>query len=180
MGLVFSWPCRPVAQLIAIKACAKAPAVLAELNVNRGPGGGSLDRGSGDRLNERGQHSFHPTPPPGHRNIALNRSALLQVKECSRCGRSILLQYLRQLGGIHRNLSRLIFAEQLGCIRRHGAPSGILLIRRFTSEPSSQPRTETSLRSPVGHRVGLASLMTGMPLPVQLPPLSSSRAKQPG
>jgi hypothetical protein len=28
-------------------------------------------------------------------------------------------------------------------------------------------------------RVGLASLMTGTPLPFQLPPLSSSRAKQP-
>jgi hypothetical protein len=35
---------------------------------------------------------------------------------------------------------------------------------------------------PVGHRLGLASLMAGTlpPLPFQLPPLSSSRAKQPG
>jgi hypothetical protein len=32
----------------------------------------------------------------------------------------------------------------------------------------------------LSHRLGLASLMTGSPLPVQLPPLSSSRAKQPG
>jgi hypothetical protein len=37
-------------------------------------------------------------------------------------------------------------------------------------------------RYPLGHRLGLASLMTGTlpPLPFQLPPLSSSRAKQPG
>ena len=35
---------------------------------------------------------------------------------------------------------------------------------------------------PVGHRLGLASLMAGTlpPLPFQLPPLSSSRAKQLG
>jgi hypothetical protein len=32
----------------------------------------------------------------------------------------------------------------------------------------------------LGHRVGLASLLTGTVLPVQRPPLSSSRAKQPG
>jgi hypothetical protein len=31
-----------------------------------------------------------------------------------------------------------------------------------------------------GHRVGLASLMTGTLVPLQLLPLSSSRAKQPG
>jgi hypothetical protein len=31
-----------------------------------------------------------------------------------------------------------------------------------------------------GQRVGLASLMAGTPVPRQLPPLSSSRAKQPG
>jgi hypothetical protein len=35
-------------------------------------------------------------------------------------------------------------------------------------------------REQLGHRLGLASLMIGTPLPVQLPPLSSSRAKQPG
>jgi hypothetical protein len=35
-------------------------------------------------------------------------------------------------------------------------------------------------RQPLGHRLGLASLMVGTPLPFQLPPLSSSRAKQPG
>src|SRR5205809_431589 len=36
--------------------------------------------------------------------------------------------------------------------------------------------------SPSGHRLGLASLTDGTvpPLPLQLPPLSSSRAKQPG
>jgi hypothetical protein len=37
-----------------------------------------------------------------------------------------------------------------------------------------------SSRVSIGHRVGLASLITGTPLPVQLLPLSSSRAKQPG
>ena len=30
------------------------------------------------------------------------------------------------------------------------------------------------------HKVGLVSLMSGNPLPFQLPPRSSSRAKQPG
>jgi len=35
---------------------------------------------------------------------------------------------------------------------------------------------------PLGHKLGLASLMDGTvpPLPFQLPPLSSSRPKQPG
>jgi hypothetical protein len=49
-------------------------------------------------------------------------------------------------------------------------------IRRASSFVSSL----VSARSG-GHRLGRASLMTGgAPLPVQLPPLSSSRAKQPG
>jgi hypothetical protein len=43
-------------------------------------------------------------------------------------------------------------------------------------------RCVSSRVSPSGHRLGLASLMDGTvpPLPFQLPPLSSSRAKQPG
>jgi hypothetical protein len=44
------------------------------------------------------------------------------------------------------------------------------------------PRFISREISPSGHRLGLASLMDGTvpPLPFQLTPLSSSRAKQPG
>ena len=41
-------------------------------------------------------------------------------------------------------------------------------------------RRASSYSEKLGHKVGLTSLMTGTPLPFQLPPLSSSRAKQLG
>ena len=47
---------------------------------------------------------------------------------------------------------------------------------------SWRPDAEHRETGPLGHRLGLASLIDGTaaPMPVQLVPLSSSRAKQPG
>jgi len=79
-------------------------------------------------------------------------------------------------------MSPIIFCENSGSL-------AILTAMRLASSRVSKSSAavrwgadQIGNRYPLGHRLGLASLMTGTlpPLPFQLPPLSSSRAKQPG
>jgi hypothetical protein len=77
-------------------------------------------------------------------------------------GWSRLAQQLRQFRDVSRDPPRLIFAQQLAARRSLACTS--------------------NSNGPLGHRLGLASLMAGLlsPLPCQLAPRSSSSAKQPG